>query len=349
MSILSPKFIHPTLMKSIGELFRDLPSVNLDRVLPVSASRVMSIKGRTRVMGILNVTPDSFSDGGNFLSEEAAFEAAKQMIADGVDIIDIGGQSTRPGAEQISPEEELSRILPVLKRIIAWQREETRSETEARVAISVDTFYSSVARAAVEVGASIVNDVSSGDLDPEMMSTVSSLQVPYVMMHMRGNPKSMQSLAQYSSHPPGTKEADAEEQVKVVEDVKATLGLKISNALRHGIFRWNIILDPGLGFAKLPIHSFALLRPSGTLIEKGDTKGDSLKNDLLPPFPLLYGPSRKGFLGNVTGRTAASERDFATAAAVTAAISIGADIVRVHEIRGLVDVVKVADTIYKRN
>jgi dihydroneopterin aldolase/2-amino-4-hydroxy-6-hydroxymethyldihydropteridine diphosphokinase/dihydropteroate synthase/2-amino-4-hydroxy-6-hydroxymethyldihydropteridine diphosphokinase/dihydropteroate synthase len=345
LDVLSPSFVHPGMNRSLGELFRSLPAVHLERVTPSIGSDLIKLKRKTHVMGILNVTPDSFSDGGLFFSEEAAFEAAKGMIRDGADMIDVGGQSTRPGAQQISPEEELARVIPVLRKIISWQREQDRPISEARVPISVDTFYASVARAAFQEGAAIINDVSGGDLDSAMLQTMAELKVPLVMMHMRGYPGSMQSLAKYSSLPAGSENFESEEEARVVEDVKRSLQNKIQMALQVGIFRWNIILDPGLGFAKLPMHSFALLKPKGRLVDICDNKIPT--GTLLSSFPILYGPSRKGFLGSVTGRSIAEERDFATAAAVTAAVSIGADIVRVHAIRGTVDVVRVADAIYK--
>lgn len=269
-------------------------------------------------MSILNVTPDSFSDGGKHfnLDEESLRKTIKSHIEHGATIIDLGGQSTRPGAEQVSGAEELNRVLPAVKLI--------RSMPEAKdVAISVDTYRSDVARDAINAGAHIVNDVSAGLMDPEMLRTVARLGCTVCLMHMRGTPETMNSLASY---PDG-----------VVETVGRELLERVREAEAAGIRRWRIILDPGIGFAKTQEQNLELLR---RLNELRNTPG-------LHGLPWLVGTSRKAFVGKITGVKEASQRTWGTAATVTAAIQGGADIIRVHDVQEMAQVSKMADALFR--
>ncbi|KAK4937978.1 trifunctional dihydropteroate synthetase [Elasticomyces elasticus] len=277
---------------------------------------------KTHVMAILNLTPDSFSDGGVHSQKdlETIMATARNFIAAGADIIDIGGQSTRPRAEYLSAEEELRRILPVVKAI--------RSMEEANdVALSIDTFHSKVARETILAGADIINDVSAGVRDKDMLATVAELGKTIILMHMRGDAHTMMKLTDY---PEGVLKGVAEELSERVQAARAA-----------GILPWHIILDPGLGFAKNQQQNLELLRRLREL--RDDTENSAwLKN-----HPWLTGPSRKGFVGKVTEVEEASKRSYGTAAAVTASIEGGAEIVRIHDVSGMVQVTKMADAIYR--
>lgn len=262
--------------------------------------------GRTRVMGIVNVTPDSFSDGGAFLDADSAVRHGLALLNDGADLLDVGGESTRPGAERVPESEERRRVLPVIRALVA-----------AGAVVSVDTVRTSVADAALEAGAQLVNDVSGGLADPAMLPLVARAQVPYVAMHWRGHSADMQSRAQYDD---------------VVRDVCAELTLRRDAALAAGVDPARLLLDPGLGFAKNASHSWSLLSALSALDKLG--------------HPLLVGASRKGFLGEMlacadgTARPA-SERDDATAAVTVLAAMAGAWAVRVHHVRASADAVRV--------
>jgi dihydropteroate synthase len=220
------------------------------------------------VMGILNVTPDSFADGGRYNSINKAVLHARQMISEGVDIIDIGGESTRPGADRVSEEEELDRVIPVITQL-----------ANDGVQISIDTMRASTARAAIVAGAKIINDVSGGLADPEMLTTAAELKTPYIAMHWRGQSKDMNSMAIYKD---------------VVSDVISELQERISAALDAGINRDNLIIDPGIGFAKDAHHNWEII--------------DHIEDFVALGYPVLIGASRKRFLGGDTpdGREAAS-------------------------------------------
>ena len=272
----------------------------------------------TRVMSILNITPDSFSDGGkNYGIDEAILsETIRSHISSGATILDVGAQSTRPGAVQVSCDEELGRLLPVVKLI--------RSLPEARnVAISVDTYRADVAKASLDAGADLVNDVSAGLMDGTMLATVAKLGCTICMMHMRGTPETMNSLASY---PDG-----------VIETVGRELLERVRKAEEAGIRRWRIILDPGIGFAKNQEHNLELLR----------RQSDLRKYPGLGGLPWLVGTSRKAFVGRITGVEEAKDRIWGTAAAVTAAIQGGADIIRVHDVEEMTQVAKMADAIWR--
>ena len=268
-------------------------------------------------MAVLNLTPDSFSDGGlHSFAPSSLTNTIQTFIGSGATIIDIGGQSTRPRAPQVCPFEELSRILPAIQQI--------RSQPAfSRTAISVDTYRGSVASAAIAAGADIVNDVSAGTLDPELLPTVARLGCTVVLMHMRGTPETMSTLTDY---PDG-----------VIPGVGRELAARVRAAEEAGIRRWRIILDPGIGFAKTQGQNLELLR---RLDELRDYKG-------LQGLPWLVGTSRKGFIGKITGVKEARERGWGTAAAVTAAVRGGADMVRVHDVAEMSQVVKMADAIWR--
>ncbi|EED18517.1 folic acid synthesis protein [Talaromyces stipitatus ATCC 10500] len=278
---------------------------------------------KTVVMAILNVTPDSFSDGGkhyysgeNFNPEQLT-STIREFITAGATIIDVGGESTRPNATQLTAEEELSRVIPVIKHI--------RSLPEAaNVAISIDTYRARVAAEACRAGADIINDVSAGTLDPNMLSTMAATGKSVILMHMRGTPATMNKL---TSYPNG-----------VIKDVGTELLTQIHVAEEAGIPRWRMILDPGLGFAKIKDQNVELLRNLTAL-----THGI----EGLESFPWLIGTSRKAYIGHITGVEKASERVWGTAAAVTASVQQGADIVRVHDVKEMGQVVKMADAIYR--
>lgn len=269
-------------------------------------------------MAILNITPDSFSDGNVHSSTDtqAMSSTIHDFIKAGATIIDVGGQSTRPNATLISPQDELSRIIPVIKQI--------RTMPEAKnILISVDTFYAHVAEGAIGAGADIINDVTAGVADPLMLITAARLQRPIIIMHMRGTPSTMTKLTEY---PNG-----------VVEDVGRELLERVEAAKAAGIFPWRIILDPGIGFAKNQAQNLELLRRLQDLHDYPGLQG----------MPWLVGTSRKGFIGKITGVQKANERAWGTAAAVTASVRGGADIVRVHDVPEMAQVVKMADAMYR--
>jgi 2-amino-4-hydroxy-6-hydroxymethyldihydropteridine diphosphokinase / dihydropteroate synthase len=272
----------------------------------------------TLVMAVLNLTPDSFSDGGvyNVLDEKGLEESIRGFVSSGASIIDVGGQSTRPHAKRISPGEEASRVLPAINLI--------RQMPESfKIAISVDTFYAEVASLAIEAGADIINDVSAGTLDADMLPTVAKLRRPIVMMHMRGDPSTMNTL---TSYPQG-----------VIQGVGEELLQRVKAAEAAGIGRWRIILDPGIGFAKTQDQNLEILRRFDELRSFPGLQG----------IPWLLGTSRKAFIGKITGVKEARERIWGTAAAVTASVQGGADIVRVHDVAEMRSVVKMADALFR--
>lgn len=317
--LLRPK--SGTFLQSLRKLAPSNPPLSpftpLARALPPIATTHPN--RATRIMSILNVTPDSFSDAGkNYeIDESELARTIKSHIAAGATIIDIGGQSTRPGAIQITSNEEVSRILPVIKII--------RSLREAEnIAISVDTYHAEVAKHAIEAGADIINDVSAGQMDPEMLPTVAQLGCTVCLMHMRGTPATMNSHANYS--PNGVLKTVAEE-----------LRQRVEEAEKAGVRRWRIILDPGIGFAKTQDHNLELLHRLEHLRHSPALAG----------LPWLVGTSRKAFIGKITGVDEAEKRAWGTAAAVTAAIQGGADIVRVHDVEEMTQVARMADALYR--
>jgi dihydropteroate synthase len=254
------------------------------------------------VMGVLNVTPDSFSDGGRYADLDAAVGHAAEMMADGADLVDVGGESTRPGAERVDAETETARVLPVVRELAA-----------GGVPLSVDTTRAAVAAAALAAGAAVVNDVSGGLADPAMSKVVADAGCPYIIMHWRGHSRRMAELARYGD---------------VVADVCAELRARAGEALAAGVAADRIIVDPGLGFAKTAEHNWELTRRIGELIGLG--------------YPVLVGPSRKRYLGRLLAAPDGTERpvegrEAATVATSVLAFAAGAWGVRVHDVRGAVD------------
>jgi dihydropteroate synthase len=256
-------------------------------------------------MGVLNVTPDSFSDGGEAYAPEAAVNRALAIEAEGADVLDVGAESTRPGADAVDSEEEWRRLRPVLKGLA----------TRLTIPISIDTYRAETARRALDSGAAIVNDISGLEYDAGLGPVVAARRAAVVLMHTRGRSRDMYRQAHY---------ADA------VADVARELQRRVERAIGWGISWDRLIIDPGLGFAKQAAQSFEVLAGLATFSGLGR--------------PVLVGPSRKSFLAGARSRTA-SERDWATAAAVTAAVLAGAHIVRVHRVAEMVDVVRAADAI----
>lgn len=269
----------------------------------------------THVMAILNVTPDSFSDGGKHTASSLT-ETIDKFISSGVTIFDVGGQSTAPGTPEVSAAEEESRVLPAIAAIRAHPRGK-------EVAISVDTYRASVAKAAVEAGADIVNDVSAGQMDKDMLAIVANLGCTVCLMHMRGTPATMNTLTDY---PEGLIPTIASELLECVLQAEAA-----------GIRRWRIILDPGIGFAKTGEQNLEILRRLDELREWPGLAG----------LPWLVGSSRKAFIGKITGVGEPSQRIWGTAATVVAAVQGGADIVRVHDAEEMGLVAKMADAIWR--
>lgn len=319
---------HVTIASMLARLTATTPS-SVRRIHPVNSHRLpdcpdLELSSRTHLMSILNCTPDSFSDGGSSFSTSDAVRNGLEHVRQGADILDVGGMSTRPGADEVSIEEEIRRTVPVIKAL--------RQVPKLNCHISIDTFKSAVAEAAVEAGATIVNDVSGGRADGEMLATVARLGVPLVLMHMRGDSKTMASMLHYGED--------------VVAGVRVELARRISEALQAGIKRWNLILDPGLGFAKDLEGNCDLIDRLSDLVV-GETRG----------FPILVGPSRKGFIGELMVRgpdgskaidtqpPPPRERVMGTAAACTMAVMGGARVIRVHDTAEMRDVIRVVDGI----
>jgi len=263
---------------------------------------------RTYIMGVLNVTPDSFSDGGQFNSVDTALKQVAKMLPY-IDILDIGGESTRPQAQPVSANQECDRILPIIKAV---------REAYPSLPISVDTVKASVAKAAITAGADMLNDVSAGRFDPNMLPLVGRLQVPIFLMHMQGEPRTMQVHPQYHD---------------VVNDVKCFLNDAISVAKACGIPKHLIAIDPGIGFGKTLEHNLELLKNLRAFQEIG--------------LPLLLGVSRKSFIGKLCDRPDPSDRLFGTIAACSACIAGGADILRVHDPQEIADACRVSDAIFR--
>ncbi len=248
----------------------------------------------TLVMGILNVTPDSFADGGRHFTIADALKRAEEMIAEGVDIIDVGGESTKPGAERVTEVEELERVIPVITELV-----------KKEIAISIDTTRANVAKEAIKFGAHYVNDVSGGLADPKMYSVIAEHpQVQYIIMHWRAHSKNMQELAQY---------------IDVVKEVKEELEARIDSAIEAGVNPEQIIIDPGLGFSKMPEHNWELLK--------------NLDRIALLGYPILVGASRKRFLGELTGATNPDDREAASIAVTAMVAKLNVWGVRTHSVK----------------
>lgn len=263
---------------------------------------LMQENRRPLVMGVLNVTPDSFSDGGRFADLEAALAQAQAMCAAGADWIDIGGESTRPGARRVEAAEQLRRILPVFQAI----------KGRLPVVLSVDTTLAAVAEAALEAGASVINDISAAQEDAEMLKLAARRKAALILMHMQGQPATMQANPHYDD---------------VVGQVQAFLARRLAAALEAGVEMQRVLLDPGIGFGKSADHNLLLLRELGQLTRLGR--------------PLVLGTSRKAFIGRLTGEEEPAQRLFGTAATVAWSVANGAAVVRVHDVKPMAQVVKV--------
>lgn len=274
--------------------------------LRLPAGRTLALGRRTLVMGILNVTPDSFADGGAYPDPGRAVEAALALEEAGADIIDVGGESTRPGAARLSAAEEAGRVVPVLRRLAP----------RLRAPVSIDTYKAEVARQALDHGAAIVNDVSALGHDPGLAAVVAAAGVPLVLMHMRGRSRDMYRYADYDD---------------VVRQVVDELGSAIDRATAAGVSRNQLVVDPGLGFAKRSAQTFAVLAQLDALAALDR--------------PILVGPSRKSFLQEAVGERPPGDREWGTAAAVASAVLLGAHVVRVHGVREMVQVVRTADRV----
>jgi len=275
--------------------------------VPIAHGRVLDLGPRPWVMGILNVTPDSFAEAGPRLDPAAAVEAALRMESEGADLLDVGGESTRPGAESLSSEDELGRVLPVIRGL----------QGRLRIPISIDTSKADVAHAALAAGASIVNDVSGLQREPALARAVAEHGAGLVLMHSRGTPTTMASHAVYED---------------VVAEVVAELSASVEVAVGAGVALERIVVDPGIGFAKRPRHSYGVL---ARLPEIAATLGR----------PLLVGASRKSFMREALNDRPAVDRDWGTAAAVAASVLAGAHIARVHAVAEMMQVVRVAEEI----
>lgn len=261
---------------------------------------------RPLVMGVLNVTPDSFSDGGRFFTPDAALVHAREMLDQGADLIDVGGESTRPGSQPVPPEEQLRRILPVISAI----------RQNAPVALSIDTTSSHVAQVTLDHGATLVNDISAGCNDPAMLPLVARCRAPIILMHMLGQPATMQQNPTYKD---------------VTAEVTDYLRQRAAAARAAGVEPENILLDPGIGFGKTVAHNLELLRRTGELAALG--------------HPLVIGPSRKRFIAAVTGQSDPEARVFGTAAAVAWVVANVPAIVRVHDVGSTTQVVRMTQAI----
>lgn len=263
---------------------------------------------RTHIMGILNITPDSFYNGGLYQQPEKAFKHALRMFEEGADIIDIGGESSRPGADALSIDEELKRIIPVLKKI----------RQKSNVVISVDTYKAEVAEAALDEGANIINDISALRFDTRMIDLVSKSGAPIVLMHIKGTPKTMQENPYYED---------------VIFEIYEYLEERIEFVVKHGIEKSKVIIDPGIGFGKRIEDNFEILRNLRAFKE--------LK------CPILIGPSRKSFIGAALNLPPAQRKE-GTAAAVAVGIVNGADIIRVHDVKEMAQVAKITDLLLEK-
>lgn len=274
------------------------------------AHRSLSYGERTLIMGVLNVTPDSFSDGGLFLSPDQAVEHALRMIDDGADIIDVGGESTRPGSEFVSQAEEMRRVIPVIESLA----------TKVDVPISIDTTKRSVARAALQAGAAVVNDISGLRFEPELAAEVSEAEAGLLLMHSRGVPKNMQQMPWAPD---------------ILKEVVDGLNQSVSVAEQHGVRRDRIALDPGIGFGKSVEQNCELIAKMDLLVQE------------FPDFPILIGTSRKSFIGKLLDGAPADQRLYGTIASIVASVMNGAHMVRVHDVKETIEAIKVAEEIRK--
>ncbi len=292
------------LASAIGDLISNL---RRDVFVLKTPRRKITIAGRTLIMGIINMTPDSFSDGGRFKSIDEAVDHGVRLEEEGADILDIGGESTRPGSTRVSRKEEIKRVVPVIEKL----------SHRIRIPVSVDTMKAEVARVAMDSGSEIINDISAMRFDRTMLEVAAESQVPVILMHMRGTPRMMQ-------------EGDLRYR-SLMGEILRFLGERIEKAVAGGVTRENIIVDPGIGFGKKAEDNLRIIRHLRELKTLGR--------------PILLGPSRKAFIGKATGVKIPAERIEGTAAAVTAAIMNGANILRVHDVGFMKRVSAMADTL----
>lgn len=268
-------------------------------------SYALDLSKRTHIMGILNVTPDSFYDGGLYYNEAQALRRALEMEEEGADIIDVGGESTRPGSRPISVKEEMRRTLPILKKIIK----------RVKIPVSIDTYKSEVARSALDSGANIVNDITGLKSDRKMAHLIKEYNAGIVLMHIKGTPSTMQKNPEYRN---------------LISEILSSFKESIRIAKMSGIKDSKIVIDPGIGFGKTPQHNLEII--------------NRLKEFEALRFPIMIGPSRKSFIGYILNLPA-QERIWGTAAAVSIAILNGANIVRVHDVKEMVEVARLTDAI----
>jgi dihydropteroate synthase len=268
--------VAPAPASTSGEVWKDLLS-----------------QPRPLIMGVINVTPDSFADGGLFFDHDAAVNHALALVAAGADILDFGGESTRPYSDPTPLDEELSRVIPVIEQVRA----------QSPVAISIDTYKSQVARAALHAGANIINDISALKFDPDMVHLAREYDAPVILMHMQGTPREMQANPHYDD---------------LIGELRAFFSERLEFAQAHGLSRELLVLDPGIGFGKTFHHNMEILNNLDAFLDLG--------------YPLLIGLSRKAFLGHLLGGLPPAERDVATLAGLTIAVQRGAHIVRVHNV-----------------
>ncbi|UCE17857.1 MAG: dihydropteroate synthase [Gemmatimonadota bacterium] len=287
-----------------------LPSMENPSPFPLTCrNHNLDLGARTFIMGVLNVTPDSFSNGGRFQGLARAVDRAAKMVEEGADIIDVGGESTRPGSDAIPPEQELYRTLPVVEKLVK----------ELHVPISVDTYRSQVAEKLLEAGAHMVNDISGLDFDPDMAHVVSRYEVPVIVMHIRGRPKDMQLNPEYDD---------------LISDVYTSLKRCVTNALQAGVHKDKIVIDPGIGFGKTVEHNLEIFKRLREFSSMG--------------YPILIGASRKSFIGKILDAPV-DDRLEGSLAAVAVAIMNGANILRVHDVKPTVRAARLVDAILRVN
>lgn len=313
-----PEYLGPGTYDRLARLFLEEGRVNVDARSAIK--RPWQIRdhrfewgSRTYLMGVLNVTPDSFSDGGQFNTVEAALAQAQKLVEADMDILDIGGQSTRPGAQPTTLEEECDRVLPIIRAIRSASHDWLRD-----IPISIDTTRAEVARQALQSGADMVNDISAGTYEPEIFKVAAEAGVPLMIMHLRGTPETMQRLTDYDN---------------LMEDIVTFLAQQADKAVEAGVDPSKIVIDPGIGFAKTVEQNLTILRELEVLQKMN--------------CPLLVGTSRKSFIGKLLNQPDAQKRVWGTAATLTCAIAHGADILRVHDGPEMRDVCRMADALWR--
>lgn len=366
--VLGPEYVHPVSAEPVhdhlNQLLKTQPDSNLQEssalllMTPVSRLKrpilqydMQNGSQKTLIMGIMNTTPDSFSDGGaNYrLLEEDVQQKVLRLIEDGADIIDIGGVSTRPGSAAPDIDEELARVVPVVEAI-----RKCKNEKVANVLVSIDTYRAKVAEKCLEAGADIINDISMGLYDETIFDIVAKFGCPYIVNHTRGTPETMSKLTNYESNTNEdiieysvTDAISGPETVNLLNGVCRELSSQILKAFTRGVRKWQIIVDPGIGFAKNMLQNLAILSHTSILKNYSVENRAAGSYFALTGLPILIGASRKRFLGTLIDEPVAANRAFATGATVTASVQQGAHIVRVHDVKPMAEVARVADAIYR--